>query len=169
MKELKEEARRHEERKLHAYGGKCRAHGGRAEHSDIKEDEALIKKEVKPEALKHKTHKADGGPIMGGSKMPSLGRHRRGGPGKGKTNVNVIMAGKPGGDAGPGAGPMPPIGGPAMPPPRPAMPPMPPRPPVGMAPGAGPAGPMKRGGEAKKPKKHHGHHEHHESHKGAHH
>ena len=163
MKELKEEAKRHEERKLHAYGGKCRAHGGRAEHSDVKEDEALIKKEVKPEALKHK---ADGGPIMGGSKMPSLGRHRRPGlgKGKGKTNVNVIMAaGKPGGETGPGAGPMPPIGGPAMPPPRPAMPPVPPRPPVGMAPGAGP---MKRGGKVKKHHEAHGHHEHH---KGAHH
>ena len=168
MKELKEEARRHEERKLHAYGGKCRAHGGRAEHSDVKEDEALIKKEVKPEALKHKAHKADGGPIMGGSKMPSLGRHRRPGLGKGrgKTNVNVIMAGKPGGDSGPGAGPMPPLaGGMPLPPPRPAGPPMmPPRPPVGAAPG--PAGPMKRGGKATKRHEAHGHHEHH---KGAHH
>ena len=162
MKELKEEAKRQHEHKLHAYGGKCRAHGGRAEHPDVKEDEALIKKEVKPAALKHPAHKADGGPIMGGSKMPSLGRHRRpgSGKGKGKTNVNVIMANsKPGGDAGPGAGSLPPVGGPSMPPPRPAMPSIPPRPPVGAAPG--PAGPMKRGGAAKK---HHAHDEHHKAH-----
>jgi hypothetical protein len=161
MKELKEEAKRQHEHKLHAYGGKCRANGGRAEHSDVKEDEALIKKEVKPAALKHPAHKADGGPIMGGSRMPSLGRNRRvgsaKGKGKGKTNVNVIVAGgKPGGDAGPGATPMPPAAGPAMPPPRPAMPPIPPRP-IGAAPGAGP---MKRGGKIKK---------HDEHHKGAHH
>jgi len=154
MKELKAEAKRHHERKLHAYGGKCHAHGGRAGHPDIKEDEALIRKEVKPEALKHR---ADGGPIMGGGKMPSLGRHRRPGGGKKGTNVNVIMAGKPGGDAGPGApppSPLPPAALAALQS-RPAGPMMPPpRPPMGV-PAGGPAGPMKRGGAARK--HHHGH------------
>jgi hypothetical protein len=162
MRELKEEAKRHHERKLESYGGKCRAHGGRAEHPDVKEDEALIRKEVKPSALKHEHHKADGGPITGGAKMPSLG-HRRGKPGggKGKTNVNVIMAGgKPGGDGAPGPLPPPP-GGLAGLPPRPAAPMMPPPRPPMAGPGAGPAGPMKRGGAARhhEAKHHRGKHE----------
>ena len=152
MKELKEEAKRHAAHKLRSYGGEARAHGGRVEHDDKKEDEKLIHKEVKPEALKHGvSHKAGGGPILGGGKLPSLGR-RRSGPGKSKgTNVNIAL-GKPGSDA---AGPLPgPLPGPAiMPPPRPAGPPMPPRP-IGVPPG-GPAGPMKRGGHVKK---HHGGH-----------
>jgi len=158
MKELREEAKRHHEHKLHKYGGHAHhAHGGLAHHPDLKEDEALIRKEVKPGALKHPHHKAGGGPIMGGA-GPALGRKRHS-PGKGKTNVNVIMAGKPGGD-----GPMPPppgggLGAGASLPPRPALPP---RPPIG--PGPGPAGPMKRGGTAKKYSEHHGKHkEHHKA------
>jgi hypothetical protein len=166
MKELKEEAKRHHDRKLHAYGGCAhRAHGGLAKHPDLKEDEALIRKEVKPGALKHHPHKADGGPIGGGA-GPAMGRRRGSGKGKsGKTNVNVIMAGKPGGD-GAGAGPLPPMGAAG------GLPPMPPRPMPAPAPGlgarppmaAGPAGPMKRGGAAKKHSAHH-----HGAHKKVHH
>ena len=136
MRELKEEAKRHHERKLHAYGGCAhRAHGGLAKHPDLKEDEALIRKEVKPGALKHHPHKAGGGPIMGGA-SPSLGRKRPGGRGKsGKTNVNVIMAGKPGGD-GAGGGPLPPMGAAG------GLPPMPPRPMPAPPPGLGARPPM---------------------------
>jgi len=165
MKELKEEAKRHHEAKLHKYGcgGKARggyAHGGHVRHPDEKEDEALIKKEVKSSCLKHPAHKAGGGPIGGGA-SPVLGRHRRAGAGKGKTNIGINI-GKP--DGGPGMMPPPGLGaGPAMPPPvaaRPPMPVIPPRAPMGAPPGAGP---MKHGGAAHK-RKHQGHH-----HRGHHH
>jgi hypothetical protein len=66
---------------------------------------------------------------------------------KSRTNINIVIAGKPGEQADMQAPmpPAPPPGGPPMPPPMggaPGMPPMPPMPPQG-----GP-GPMKRGGRA---------------------
>ena len=125
MKELKEEARRRHEEKLRSYGGKAehRAHGGEAKHSDKKEDEKLIREEVKPSALKHR---AGGGPILGGASAPALGR-KRGKP-KG-TNVNISLGKSD-------AAPMPPLG---------AGPAIPPRPPV-----APPGGVMKHGGHVKR-------------------
>jgi hypothetical protein len=158
MKELKEEAKRHHERKLHAYGGKCREHGGRVhhDHDDEKEDKKLIKEEVKEGALKHR---AMGGALeMGGGKPPAMARHRGAkGPGKGGTKVNVNLI-KGDGPSGPMPVPVPVGGaGPGPMPPRPAAPPVAaPRPPMA---GPGGPGPMKRGGAAKKHrdggKKHH--------------
>jgi len=159
MKELKEEAKRHHEAKLHKYGAdhkacggkmKAYAHGGHVKHDDEKEDEALIKKEVKSECLKHRDM---GGPISGG---PSgrLGRGRKGGKGKG-TNVNIAI-GKPGGDS---PAPIPPAlgagsapSGPLPMAPKPAVPVIPPRP-------MPPAGPMRHGGKVKhhEKKREHGH------------
>jgi len=175
MKELKEEAKRHHEAKLHKYGASeeerkaCggsmkRAHGGKVEHPHEKKDKHLAK-EIKHEAeeierdhegkkhgghVHHRVHRVDGGPV------PRLGRGRKGG--KGKTSVNIAI-GKPGGDSA-GAPPMmpPPALGAAGPSgplpvaPKPMIPPMGPRP----MPPAGPAGPMKHGGHVKK---HHGEHE----------
>lgn len=163
MKEYREEAEKHRKAKLEKYGADRKAcggsmhkyaHGGHVEHNDEKEDKALIKKEVKPDCLKHR---ADGGPIAG-SGGPRLGRGRKGGKSKGRTQVNIAI-GKPGGDSA-GAPPMPPpaaLGsGPSAMPPKPIMPP----------PGAGPAmpprpgmPPMKRGGKVHEKK--HGHNERH--------
>ena len=176
MKELKEEAKRHHEAKLHKYGASheerkaCggsmkRAHGGKV-HEDEKEDEALIKKEVKSECLKHR---ADGGPIAGGMGGSKLGRGRKGG--KKGTNVNVVIAGK--GD-GPSAPMMPPpaLGsGPSAMPPKPMLPPA--GPPAGLPPRPGMAGPMAKGGKVHK--KEHKHKEsshnaeHHRHHRKQHH
>jgi len=163
MKEIREEAERYRKHKLEKYGAdhkacggkmKAYAHGGHVKHDDEKEDEALIKKEVKSECLKHRDM---GGPIAGGG--PSrLGRGRKGGKGKG-TNVNIAI-GKPGGDSPApippalGAGPIP--SGPLPMPPKPAAPVIPPRP-------MPPAGPMKRGGKVHE--KHHGKNEKHNAHK----
>ena len=158
MKHLKEEARRHHSAKLHKYGGKAHASGGTARHPDEKEDEALIKKEVKPGCLKHPPHKAGGGPV-GGGPSPVLGRHRygaKGGKKMGRTNIGINI-GKT--DPGPGIMPMP-GAGPAVAAPmaaRPPMPVMPPRPPVAAPPPG--AGPMRHGGAAHKRREHHrGHH-----------
>lgn len=169
MRELKEEAKRMHEKKLESYGcgGKARAHGGRAEHDDEREDKKLIKEEVKSSALKHRESggQVDGGLAVSTKKLaiggmagpPAMGRKRgkpSGGKG-GKTNVNVIIPPGKGGDGLPpmGAGP----GGPGLPPPRPPMLAMPPKPPmVAGPPPGGPAGPMpvKKGGKVEK------HHEH---------
>ena len=140
---------------------------GGAVHSDKKEDEALIRKEVKPGALRVK--RADGGmtpaertakynadkraddaksptekmgaSIKGPDFEPREARASGGRVGKGKTTVNVIIGGqKP--DAAPSAVPVPipvPPGGASLPPPRPPMP-MPMTPPAG-GPGAMPPGP----------------------------
>ena len=142
-----------------------RAHGGHVKHEDEKEDEALIKKEVKSDCLKHRDM---GGPIAGGS-GPKLGRGRKG-KGKG-TNVNVVIAGK--GD-GPSAPMMPPpaLGsGPSAMPPKPMLPPA--GPPAGLPPRPGMAGPMAKGGKVHK--KEHKHKEsshnaeHHRHHRKQHH
>jgi len=138
--------------------------GGRTSHEDVAEDKALIKKMVKAEA--RTARKSGGGVFTGPSypgKIPGVvpgGRTARatGGKtkGKGKTNINIVIAaGKtPGADAGvlpPGAMPKPmggipiplgPQGGPpqgAAPMPMPVPMPMP-------APAGGPAGgpPMAR-------------------------
>jgi len=123
------------------------ASGGGVHHSDEKEDEALIRKEVKPAALKHEGgkahHRADRPHRASGGRVKSKG-----------TVVNINVA--PSGD---GAHPMPvPVPAPAGPPPGPpGMPPpgaggpppgLPPRPP--MPGGGGPPMPMRaRGGGIK--------------------
>lgn len=89
--------------------------GGKV-HDDEKADKALIKKMVKPEA---RAERKDGGKV-------------------GRTNINIVIAGKP--QEGPAAPP------PAVPPPMPpARPPMPPMgagaPPPGAMPPGGPGGP----------------------------
>lgn len=156
MKEYKEEAKRHHERKLESYGGKVhrRAHGGKLEHEDGHPHRGKDLKLIKTLERDHEPHKADGGPIMGGS-GPKMGRARKPGMAKGKTNIMINAGARPGAPDGimpPPAGGLP-VG---LPPPRPVGPPpaaMAPRPPMG-PPGAGAAGPMKRGGAAKK--EHHG-------------
>jgi hypothetical protein len=150
MKQLKEEAKKGQSKKLRNYAG----------HSDIAEDKALIREAVKPSALKPSAqkkipHKADGGPILGGDSRPALGRHRKN-SGKG-TTVNIIIAGRPGMGGEPGA---PGASAPPAPPPLPMPPPAalapkgipaggPAGPPVPPLPMRG-AGPMKRGGSVKK-------------------
>lgn len=140
--------------------------GGAVKHADEAEDKKLVKKMLKKHDKGEKLKK--GGYVQGGVPKkrldkPSRKSHddamkphlARGGKaahkgGKGKTQVNVIVAG--GGK--PGGAPMPPPGA-AMPPPRPMPPPGAMPPPAGaMPPGAGmPPPPMhKRGGAIKEPK-----------------
>jgi len=98
-------------------------HGGKAEkHDDAKQDMALIKKMVKPAA--RKARKEGGGVFTGPGypgKVPGVvpgGRTARasgGKAGKGKTNVNIIIATGQHGQ-GEGAGMMPPGGMPPKPP-----------------------------------------------------
>jgi hypothetical protein len=94
--------------------------GGMAKHEDVKEDMALIKKMVKPSA---RTGRKEGGGVFSGpgypGKIPGVtgGREARatGGKtkGKGKTNINIVVAaGKPAG----GQDMMNPMGGPTRPP-----------------------------------------------------
>jgi hypothetical protein len=138
--------------------------GGKV-HDDVKEDMALIKKMVKPEARKARK---EGGGVFSGpgypGKVPGAtgGRtaHARGGKAaKGKTNINIVIgAGKPGMGATPMGGPTPPPpgsdgappGGMPIPMPAPAAGAAAPAPmpvpfpvPMGGAGGAGP-GPMPR-------------------------
>ena len=88
---------------------------GNGKHPDAKEDKALVKKMVKPDAL---TGKACSGGAM--KRADGGATHAKGGAakGKGKTNINVVVAPRGGGDragmppvspmaAAPGAGPMP--------------------------------------------------------------
>ena len=119
-------AGKHETPKHYAKGGSV--------HSDEAEDKALIRKEVKGEALKHegKGAKHRGDKAVRRAKGGHV-KHK----GSGKTSVNVIVA--PGGQHPPmaGAGGMPPgTGGP------PPMPAMPPKPPMMPPPGAGGPPPM---------------------------
>ena len=129
--------------------------GGKAEHPDVAEDKALIKKMVKEKALKDgkcyggRTKKQTGGGVFTGpgypSKVPGVvtgGRdaHAKGGraKGKGKTNINIVIAaGRHQEDQQPKMPPMPPRGA--------GAPPMPPMPAIGaagpsMAPPTGAAG-----------------------------
>jgi hypothetical protein len=130
------------------------AKGGHVKgHSDEKEDEALIKREVKKTALKHKLR--DGGCAEGGSVKPRADRLARGGKAKGKhgkphTQVNIAI-GRSHPQPVPSPVPVPvpggaPPGGPMAGPP-PGAGPMPP-PDGGMPPGGPPMG-LKRGGRAK--------------------
>ena len=103
---------------------------------------------------------AKGGDVFSGSgypgKIPGVvpgGRVARKSGGKakgsGRTNINIVIAGKPQSDMEAPMPPMPPPAGPAAPPPMggaPGMPPMPPAPPMG---GPGPMG-RKAGGRAYK-------------------
>jgi hypothetical protein len=134
------------------------AHGGKASHPDVAEDKALIKKMVKPSAMKAdekcwggRTKKYAGGSVHLGNSMDKTpgatgGRHAHahgGKAGKGKMNVNIVIAtGRsheqpqtmPNAPVAPPRGvpvppPMPPQG---MPPMGGAMPPqMPPQMPMG--------------------------------------
>jgi hypothetical protein len=153
MKELREEAKRSQKDKLDGYVK--RAHGGRIPDSweKSKKDQTLDEAEKKvgiEEGSKDDEkidkiamkHRASGGPIAGMGGGSKLGR-KRGGKG-GKTNVNIIVAGKGDGPSGPtapppalGSGPSPiPVGPKPMPSPNgPAIP---------------PGGPMKRGGSVNK-------------------
>jgi hypothetical protein len=103
----------------YASGGAEHPHKGHSA-ADERADTALIHNLVKPSSL----NRASGGRAHKGK--------------KGGTHVN-IMVGRPGGDAGPGAGPMP------MPPPGAAGPMPMPMPPAAMA-GRGPMPPMGAGG-----------------------
>lgn len=102
------------------------AAGGAVSHGDEREDKALVKKMVKPSAMK----------MSGGAVKHRADRRARGGRTKHKgTNVTVVVAPQGGGV---GAGVRPPM---PMPAPAGAAPaPMPPRPPM-PAPGAGPMPP----------------------------
>ena len=133
--------------------------GGKV-HDDAKQDMALIKKMVKPEARKARK---EGGGVFSGpgypGKVPGVvpgGRdaHARGGKTSGKTNINIMIGtGKPGmGGANPMGGPtsppgmggdQPPGGMPIpMPPPAAGAPAPAPMPiPIPMPGPAGPAGP----------------------------
>ena len=106
------------------------ARGGTV-HSDEAEDKALIRKEVKSEALKSDGKKAK-------HRADKVARRAKGGKvnhsKSGKTSVNVIVA--PGGGAKP---PMLPPGAGMAPPPAAAAPPMPPRPPMAAPPSGPPA------------------------------
>lgn len=151
-------AHHHEKDRVHHLVGghvepKHYARGGTV-HDDEAEDRALIRKEVKSEALKHEgkhaKHRAD--KVVRRAK----GGHVKGkGHKGGKTNVNVIVA--PGGNKPPmpmpGAGMAPPMA--AAPPPMPPKPPMmPPPPTAGMGPppaaGLGGMPPRSHGGRAYK-------------------
>jgi hypothetical protein len=114
-------------------GAVGKSKGGEA-YSDAKEDRRLIDKMVKPEARTGKkeggkAHKAKGGEVVGNSEVtgtrPTGGRLARkhgGSAGKGKMNVNIIIAQKPDGAMGAGA-PMMPPGAPPHPIPPPVIPP----------------------------------------------
>jgi hypothetical protein len=110
-----------------------RKHGGATKHPDEAEDKKLVKKMVKPSALKDRAEKCWGGEAESKSRP-----HRAtGGRTKaGKTNVNIIISPQSGQNqplgAGVGMG-QPPV--PPMMPPMGGMPPgMPPMPPAGGAP-----------------------------------
>jgi hypothetical protein len=102
--------------KLAMMGG-MRKDGGKAGHPDEAADKALVKKMVKPEALKRKKHK-DGGEVFSGPSYPGKvpgatgGRtaHARGGktPKKSETHINIMMPQKDQGMQMPPAGPVPP-------------------------------------------------------------
>lgn len=107
-------------------------------HSDAPQDRSLVKRLVKPAALK-----ADGGAVKARADRPS--RKRGGRVNKGAT-VNVIV-GAPQGEAAAPA-PMPPMAALPPPVPRPMMPPPggPPMPPPSPVPGMGPMPPRSAGG-----------------------
>tara|TARA_R110000868_G_scaffold102621_3_gene282650 strand:+ start:2372 stop:3352 length:981 start_codon:yes stop_codon:yes gene_type:complete len=127
--------------------------GGKAEHDDVKEDKALIKKMVKPGA---RTGKDTGGMSVSDGEIegtrPTGGRKARkaGGRAKGKTNIHINIGGGGQPPMGGMKPPMPPMGPPpgagAPPPmaPPPGGPPpgggMPPGPPPGAPPGGMPPG-----------------------------
>jgi hypothetical protein len=134
--------------------------GGKAEHSDEAADRKLVKKMVKPVALRSKHEK--GGKVFSGDSYPfkvpgaTGGRtaHASGGKaGKGKMNVNIIIGAGGQNPQGqppmakpmlpPGGGPIPPMGmGPGAGGPPPGGPGAPP---PGMMPPAGPGGPPPMG------------------------
>ena len=144
--------------------------GGKAEHSDEKEDRALVKKMVKPEARTGKKHGGEkSGNYEGGTRPTGDRIARKGGgrAGKGKMNVNIIIGAgagkddqnKPPASMMPHPPGMPPGGGPTgvpvpMPSPQGAPPqgmpmPMPMPPPQGGPGGPGmPPMPRKSGGRA---------------------
>ena len=115
--------------------------GGKAEHPDVAEDKALIRKMVKPEARTGKKHGGEkGGMSVSDGKLegtrPTGGRMARKHGGKtGKTAIHInIGGGQPPMGMKPPMGPPP--GGPPSPPPGAGAPP-----PMGMPPGGPPMGP----------------------------
>lgn len=144
---------KHGRKKARAMLGRAgyKAGGHVKAHPDEAEDKALIKKEVKPSALKK--HLKDGGCADGGMAKPRADRLARGGKAKGHkshTTVNVVVGRshpqpvpvpKPVPVPVPGGAP----GGPMAGPP-PGAGPMPPPPDGGGAPPMG----LKRGGRAKR-------------------
>ena len=141
-------AHRVEKRRVH-HITKGYASGGAVHHSDEAEDEALIRKEVKPSALKH--HHAHGGKAHHRADRPHRakgGRVKH----KGATTVNINVAPQTGQAPHampvpvPAPGGPPPGGPPGMPPGAGAAPPMrPPMPPPGAG---GPPMPMRATGGA---------------------
>jgi hypothetical protein len=123
------------ERRLHSLYGHMphRASGGSVEHSDEREDKALVKSMVKGASLK-----AAGGKVKARADRPCRARGGKVKKAKGHTSVNVIVAPQ-GGGMPPGPPPM------AMKPPMPAGPP-----PGAPPPGAPPMMPHKAGGRAYK-------------------
>lgn len=121
-----------------------RKHGGKAEHMDEKEDEALIKKMVKPEARRKHGGKTDIATEAGTRPTGDRVARKHGGKaGSGKMNVNIVIAGKHPDSATGGPNPM--QGAPSRPPAMPV-----PVPPMqgGMPPGLNPGqpSPMPAGG-----------------------
>jgi hypothetical protein len=135
------EHRDHEvsKRRVHSLYGHMphRASGGSVEHSDAREDKALVKSMVKGAALK-----ADGGKVKARADRACRAKGGRVKKSKGHTSVNVIVA--PQG----GHPPVPPMVPPAMAP----HPPGPPNPAMGAAPppGTPPMMPHKAGGRVKR-------------------
>lgn len=109
-------------------GGAGLKKGGAAKHSDAAEDKAMIKKMIRPSALK----KCSGGTVDGsrpdGGRMPRASGGRT--KGKGKTNINIIIGAQGRPEMGEGL---------TMPPPMPGRPP---GIPVAVPPGGGGGGPM---------------------------
>jgi hypothetical protein len=94
-------------------GGAGLKKGGAAKHDDASEDKAMIKKMIRPSALK-RAAKCGGG-AMGSGDRPEGGRlprksGGRAGKGKGKTNINIIIGAQEKPQGGPPM-PMPPPGG----------------------------------------------------------
>ena len=142
--DYKAQAAKSKSAKLASYGIK-RATGGsvwKETYGDGNEKQSKVEQEDAGHDAVPK--RAMGGRIDGDSSKPRLDRHGRKGKDSGKTNINIIIAGKGGQDGQP-----PPVGPPMSPPGLMAKPPMPPPmpppgaggPPPGLGGPGGPGGP----------------------------